>query len=375
MSDLIDRLAGLLTDAEIARVAELRLGSVTPPPVPIPVVTGVTKIPRVSHEYATVDPWCLDCSVMLLHHDQGTVFLHYGDGRPYMLLPGVNHSSEPRWSRKDRNLFYYIDGRKLMQFDVSKSWAKAATVVHDFTDSFYTKISGLGESDISPDGESFVFIGDDREIFTYHLSTGKQSRILSWTRSLDSLYITPTRVLVSSPGNGIFLYGHDMMPVTVNPAVSNKIAPAGGHMDVCLQDGVEYLVWMNAADDTGPNRNAALAGCRNGVVRINLATGEQLCLLPDDALPDRYAYSVHVSGLDNKGWCIVETYKSTGDTPLTPRANKILKVKLDGSGFLVLQDLGPGPFDTYMSQPKTAVSHDGSRYCWDQDGSCYIALV
>lgn len=366
MSDLIDRIRSILTPDELLRFA--------PAPAPtIPVVTGVTKVPGVTHEYSTMDPWNLDCSTMFLRHDAGFVWLHYGDGRPYMLLAGVNHSSEPRWSRKDKNLFYYLDGRTLIQFDVSKSWAKAATVVHEFTD--YTTITGKGESDIASDSDSFVFIGDNRDIFTYHLSTGKQSRVLKWTAALDSLYVTPMRVLVSSPGNGIFMYDHDMNPITANPVLGNKIAPAGGHMDVMIQDGVDFLVWMNAADDTGPSRNAALANCRNGVVRINLKTGEQLCLLPDDALPDRYAYSVHVSGLDNKGWCLVETYKSTADTPLTPRANKILKVQLDGSGFQILQDLGAGPFDTYALQPKTALSHDGSRYIWDVGGDSYIALV
>lgn len=150
-----------------------------------------------------------------------------------------------------------------------------------------------------------------------------------------------------------------------------KVAGANGHKDVLVQDGEEYLIWANAGDSTGENGNAALSNCRNGVVRIRLSDGEQFCLLADNAIQGKYAYAVHISGVDNKGWVGVSTFRSRSETPLTENANKLLKLRLDGSGFDVLQDFGPGVFDIYTMQPKASVSMDGKKVCWVDNGSVY----
>lgn len=376
MSDL-DRLSDIFAEGS-AIVGRLKAppAVVAPPPPAPPAPTpspipALIRIPGVSHEYATMDPWNLDHEGLILHHANGFVWLHYGDGRPFMVLPGVNHLSEIRWSRTEPTVFYFLSGdepkrNKLMRFDVAKSWAKAVSVVHEFSE--VSRISGLGESDISPDGDSFVFIGDDRWIFTYRLSTGQASKAFEWKSDIDSLYITRSRVLVSSPATGIYSFDHNLNPLL-------KIAPVPGHMDVCEDQGEEYLIWMNAADDTGPNKLAELEGCRNGVVKIRIRDKKQTCLLADHAIQGAYAYSAHISGVDNKGWVAVSTFKSNPETPLTTNANKILKVRLDGSGFDVLQDLGPGPFHLYSLQPKASVSHDGSRYIYDLNGDSYIGRI
>lgn len=368
MSDLLDRLTNAqvnLTEAIRIQQGKETVAPVIPPPVIPP--AGSRKIATGAwHRYSTMSPWNSNNTAMLLEHNEGNVWLHYGDGREYMLLPGVNASSENLWSRSNPNWFYFVRGNKLMRFDIGQSSAKAQTLMREFPE--YAKISGLGESDISPDGDVFVFAGNDREIFTYRLSTDQKSKAFHWQPNLDSLYITNTRVLISSPATGIFAFSHTMDQLL-------KVTPVSGHMDVCAQDGEEYLVWTNSADDTGPDKTAALKGCRNGVVKVRLSDATQTCLLADHADPSSFGYSVHISGVDNKGWVLVSTYRSRDTTPLVPMANKILKVKLDGSGADILQDLGPGPFNTYSLQPKVSASQDGSRYCYDSGGSVYVGMI
>ena len=78
--------------------------------------------------------------------------------------------SEPRWSRKDNHTIYYVHGNQFKTYDISGG---AIAIVHTFSE--YSAISGLGESDISYDGDHFVFAGDGHSIFVYQISTGTKS--------------------------------------------------------------------------------------------------------------------------------------------------------------------------------------------------------
>jgi hypothetical protein len=99
----------------------------------------------------------------------------------------VHVSSEPRWSRTDPNVFYFINGNQLKSFNIGTN---AVSVVHAFTE--YSAISGKGESDISFDGTHFVFCGDGRYVFVYDFANDVKGPVLDVNGyPVDSLYITP----------------------------------------------------------------------------------------------------------------------------------------------------------------------------------------
>lgn len=193
-SQILDEIESVLASRGPATSAQPSAPTL-PSPTP-----SLIRIPNVQHRYATMSPWNLDNSAMVLEHPEGEIWLHHGDGRPYMKLPGVSASSEIIWS-KEATIFYFLSGdepkrNKLMRFDISKSWAKAASVVREFSE--YSKISGLGESDIS-ESNGMVFIGDEREVFVFDLNTGTKGPVLDVTgHPVESLYLTASnQVLIS----------------------------------------------------------------------------------------------------------------------------------------------------------------------------------
>src|SRR6059036_3937170 len=143
-------------------------------------------LPWIENEYSTMSPFNLDNSRLLLVH-VSYFGLYDGSGHFLRDLPiEVNASSQPRWSRRDANVFYYIRGNQLRQYNVSTS---AISVVHTFSE--YSSIDGKGESDICFDGDHFVFAGDNRYVFVYQIITGSKGPVFdTGGRGFDSIYIT-----------------------------------------------------------------------------------------------------------------------------------------------------------------------------------------
>ena len=120
----------------------------------------------ISDEYSTMSPFNSDNSRLLLVH-QSYYGLYDGNGSYLRDLPlEVNSSSKARWSRKDAKTVYYVHGNQLKSSTPSTG---ALTIVHTFSE--YTSITGKGESDISYDGDHFVFAGNGRYVFVYTIST------------------------------------------------------------------------------------------------------------------------------------------------------------------------------------------------------------
>src|SRR6266542_3913687 len=123
----------------------------------------------ITGEYSTMSPFNKDNSRLLLVH-QSYFALYDGSGNFLRSLPlEVHAGSEPRWSRSDANVIYYLRGNQLKQYNVATD---AMSVVHTFSE--YSSISGKGESDICFDGNHFVFAGDNRYVFVYEISTGSK---------------------------------------------------------------------------------------------------------------------------------------------------------------------------------------------------------
>jgi hypothetical protein len=309
------------------------------------------------NEYSTVSPFNQDNSRLLLQH-QSYFALYDGEGRYQGDLPfEIGASSEPRWSRAEPNLVYYVHANSLKSYDVATG---VPTVVRTFTE--YTRVSGLGESDICFDGDHLVLVGDHRDIFVYELSTGTKGPVLEATgRGFDNVYITPgDQVIVtwyqtgSGPYAGVELYDRDMRFL-------RQLAPTGGHMDVARDtDGQAVLLWINAADPEPP------ADCQNGVVKIRLADAQRTCVLSLG-----WGMAAHVSAPETGEWFFVSTYAPGDPKPFPGEwrryTGELLQVRLDGSEVRRLAHHRSRPFNDYWYTPRASVGRDGRRLVYSSN--------
>ena len=74
-------------------------------------------MPFVAPEYSTMSPFNQDNSRLLLVHFS-YFGLYDGDGNFLRELPSIDASAEPRWSRRDPNVFYYHNGNQLRTYNV-----------------------------------------------------------------------------------------------------------------------------------------------------------------------------------------------------------------------------------------------------------------
>jgi hypothetical protein len=317
---------------------------------------GGGSLTWIADEYSTISPFNSDNSRIILVH-QSYYGLYDGSGAYVRDLPlEISSSSEPRWSKSDNHTLFYIHGNQLKTYDTASG---AVNIAHTFSE--YSSISGMGESDISADGDHFVFAGDSRFVFLYRISTGAKSPVIDTTgHGFDSLYVTPDNNVTitwnasgSSRFNGIELFDGSM-------SFLRQLARAGGHMDVTRDtNGSEVLVWTNS-DDPQPI-------CNNGIVKIRLSDAQQTCLATFD-----WSLAVHISAPDAAGFVYVETYAPANPTPSSgwvPYTNELLQIKLDGSQVLRLAHHRSRPYqsNTYNWQPKISTSRDGSRVVYSSD--------
>ena len=247
----------------------------------------------------------------------------------------------------------------LKRLDVSTD---AVSVVHTFSE--YASISGKGESDISADGNHFVFAGDARSVFVYEISTDTKGPVFDTAgRGFDSLYITPNNNVTITwfqPGtarySGIEFFDRNM-------TFQRQVARAGGHMDVTSDtNGDEILLWTNSGDPTPI--------CSNAIVKVRLSDAHETCLISLD-----WSLAVHVSAADSGGWFFMETYAPGDPAPDSaawkPYTNEILQVKLDGTEVRRLTHHRSRPFDGYNYTPRASTSRDGSRIIFNSNFGLY----
>lgn len=319
---------------------------------------GGGNLKWITGEYSTMTPFNSDNSRILLLH-QSYFGLYDGAGFYLRDLPlEINSSSEPRWSRKNNHTIYYLRGNLLKSYDTDSG---AISLVRAFSE--YSAVSGMGESDISLDGDHFVLTGDRRQVFVYRISTNTKSPALdTGGRGFDSLYITPNNnVTITWNQSGTVRYtGIELFDASMT--FQRQLARAGGHMDVALDtDGNEVLVWANAGDPQPI--------CNNAIVKIRISDGQQTCLASFD-----WSLAVHVSAPDNSGFAYVETYAPANPTPSSgwvPYVNELLQIRLDGSQVVRLAHHRSRPFqsNTYNWQPRLSTSRDGSRVVFNSNFS------
>jgi hypothetical protein len=308
----------------------------------------------VMDEYSTISAFNQDRSLLLLQHDSYFA-LYDGQGSYLRDLPYEIHaSSEPRWSRRENGVLYFLNGNRLRRYDVATG---ALSTVRTFSE--YQKVSGNGEADICFDGDHLVLTGDGRHVFVYEIGSDTKGRVLdTGGRGIDSVYITPDdNVTVtwlqsgSSRYNGVELFDRNM-------SFLRQLTRAGGHMDVTRDaSGEEVLVWTNSAD---PNPI-----CDNGVVKVRLRDGSQSCLVSLD-----WSLGVHISCPDGSGACFVGTYAPSDPSPngsWPAYTNELLQVLLDGSEVRRLAHHRSRPFNGYNYMARATVSRDGARLLYSSN--------
>jgi hypothetical protein len=307
-------------------------------------------VTSIAPEYSTMTPFNLDNTRLLLTHFSYFA-LYDGAGNFLRNLPfDVNTSSEPRWSRTDPNVFYYVSGNTLKQYNIGNN---SITVLHTFTE--YTRISGEGESDICFDGNHLVLAGDHRYIFVYQISSDTTGSVLdTGGRGFDSLYITPNdNITITWLSNGSSRFtGIELFDMNMN--FLRQLTHAGGHMDVTRDvNGDEVLVWADYGD------GQLQVPCTAGIMKVRLSDASQTCIWKAD-----WSLAAHVSAPDGNGWVFVETYAPSD--PIPPNGwnvytNELLQVKIDGTEVRRLAHHRSRPFNSYTWQPKISTSRDGTK--------------
>ncbi len=326
---------------------------------------GTGNLPWINDEYSSVSAFNSDNSYFILVH-LSYFGLYQGNGTFVRSLPAeIGASSEPRWARTNNTTLYYHVNNALKSYDVV---SQQITTVHTFTE--YSQIYGYGEMDISLDGDHLVFAGDQQNIFVYEISTG--TKYTAWNtggRTFDSLYITPdNNVIISwiTAGTGRYT-GQELFDKNMN--FLRQVGHADGHKHVTRDtNGDEVLIWTNSNDSAPPIQ------CQNGIVKIQLSTGNQTCLLQLD-----WRLAVHITAPDGNGTAFVETYDPLDPVPGTSDwkefTNELIEVTLDGATVTRLANhrsqpngrvfTPPVQGGDYYYQPRMTVSRDGSRllYC------------
>lgn len=311
-------------------------------------------IGSVKHAYSSVNPFNASSTWVLLEREGGRMQVRDLDGnvvRDNLNTVGILPTSEAFWSRTDPNLLYFhtAGGNQLRSFDVATG---ATATLHTF--GRYGRISfGLGEGDISADGNHLPVVGDDRWGFVFTIGSRASSKAVDlggFAAVLDNADLTPQNrfTLVHDSPGGTELFDRSM-------DFLGRVLDYQGHSDRGSDtDGSDIIVITNS-DDGSP-----IPGCPNGIVKARLPEGVEQCLRPLD-----WALAVHIS-CNNVGqdWCLVSTYDSSGAWPAYK--NELLKVRLDGSQTVRLAH-SRSTSGSYDRQPRAAVSPDGRYALFDSD--------
>lgn len=328
----------------------------------------------VHHEYATMSPFNQNSSLILVQADSNGFFVV--DRRGQVIVPPdllvLGGSSEPRWSGKEPNVFYYHAENQLLKFDVAR---RQKVPVRTFAQ--YQKITfGGGECDISEDGDHLMIVGDDRHAAMYILSTDSLAETVD-LHTLDKewveVYVTANNNIMMRCGTegvgrhkGMALYDRDFNFI-------RQIAPFGGHSDQGRDLNGEEVVFVGAYRDTAPP-----PGCENnGIEKIRLSDAKRTCLLPLN-----WDAELHVSSnSDGKNpWVLVsvtDTGKGTAvansDLPRDwqsrwgVRFNEVMIVKADGSERRRLAHHRSRTLNGYWFQPRASISKDGKYAVFDSN--------
>jgi uncharacterized protein (TIGR03437 family) len=336
-----------------------------------PDVASGGMLQYVLSEYSTANPFSSDNSYLVLQQDS-YFGLYNGSGAFLANLPlEISANSEPRWSRLDNStLYYHVDGgNQLKTYNVATN---VTTVVQTFSQ--YSNIYGKGKTDVSYDGDHFIFIGctasvayptlcptASQQLFIYQISTGAQFPIIGNTpngsSAWNNVFLSPDNEAVVSwltPGTARF---QGVEVYNQQGTFLRQITHADGHSKMSRDsNGDEVFIWANSADPL------PLCG-QNAVVKVHMADGVQTCLISFD-----WSFGLHITAADNT-WVYAETYTDMGNDVIPPAGwlpymDELLQIKMDGSQINRLVQHRSRPLNDYNYMPKLSASRDGSRFVY-----------
>lgn len=315
----------------------------------------------ISHLYSSVSPFNSNSTYILVGRNDGIMQIRDLNGnivRDNLHHHGILPTGDAVWSRKDPNVIYYhpVGGNTLRSYNVQTN---TATTLYAFTG--YTKVSfGIGEGDISWDGDHLAVIGDNKWGFIHTISAKTNTKAVDLVAaaggvSLNNIDITPNNqfaMMYNPVGDiGFKLYDTSM---NFKRVLTNYQAHSDRARD---NDGSDLLVLTNSADKT------PLPNCQNGIVKVNGETGVETCIFQ----PLSWSVAVHVSCNNvGQGWCLVSTYSGGGSW--APYKNELIMVKLDGSKATRLAHTRSSN-GSYDAMSKAAVSPDGKYVVFASDMS------
>jgi hypothetical protein len=289
-------------------------------------------------EYSTCTPFNCDSSrLLLLRSNRPSILDHFGlfDGAGAFLEDlSIGASDEPRWHRTKPNILYYHAGSALIEYDAVTG---QKTTRRTFTE--YVSIYAHGKSDISWDGDHFVFIGTKQdasvEVFVYTISTDTKSQPIPQALPFNSVCLTPdNQVLIfrntsdpPRPTDGIYLLRPD--------GGEFQLTKTNEHAGVCTYQGRSKLLW--AQDDT-----------INALTMVDVGTAERAVLRSYD-----WRYAMHITVPINQPWCV-----PTLDCPTKDLPSIVERVYFDTSiqPELLCADTKT-VFNGYQSEVKGAISN------------------
>lgn len=298
--------------------------------------------------YGAMCPFSADKSRILLIDVDHYVLWDRRDGYVHDLP--IPADAESVWLRDGNEVFTYVAGKRFNSFDIATG---KPALIRSFDE--YDTISGLGESDISEDGNHFIFCGNSSEVFVYTLASDTKTIIGKFPPgSFNQLYLTPdNNVLIGfyQKGTARFcgLEVYDQNGKFVRQALTSM-----SHMDTSRKpNGDEVIVCSNGDVVPGPT-----SGMRNGVISIGVMDGQQepLLELGWSPLGGPASDAIDVSCSD-RGHAYISTYAQDRNAPY---ANQVIKVPLDGSAVQIICPTGDVP-DSYNRQPKASASWDGTE--------------
>jgi len=258
--------------------------------------------PGIENEYARTDPENSDGSRIMLRGNDGEWYLY--DARNLQLLhhldiAGGGEEPEPRWSPSRANLFYYIYGPELREYDISTDTSRS---IHDFHFDLPAAayITTRTEGDASTDRGAWCFMIEDDTFapiavitydMTHDLLLGQRTQFpdaINWV-SMD-------------PSGRHCLIGYESREGEVcSPDFSsNHNLPAGasGHMDLAVDAaGRDVLVYRSSTTDW------------IAMTDLDHISEVELLEIP---FPTNTDIGLHFSGncVRTPGWVLVSTYGS-----------------------------------------------------------------
>ena len=327
--------------------------------------------PGIENEYSRADAANSDGTRIILRGQDGEWYLYDRPG--YHMLKhftnlGLGEEPEPRWDAASANLFYYVHGSELRQYDITND---SSTTIHDFTSDYpqASFISTKTEGDASLDQRCWCFMVED--------SVFNVLAVVCYDRLLDSVVgdkaSFPDGINWASMdmSGGHCIVGYESSPAqafTRDFGVTTQL-PAGatGHMDWAFTaDSTDVMVFQSTTTDSIT------------MVDLNTGVATPLVAIPFDVNAD---IGLHFSGncAETPGWCLVSTCGA--ENPPSGKThswmdNLFFMVELKANPRIVKLCLtrcytGKNPQSNYFAEAYATINRAGTRVYYGSNWADY----